>query len=129
MGQYTSSYPKKAPRFLVLIRISLLNYKQLQNSQVNDITVTIKPQQEEIVSMLRHAIRIAEDRKNALDYCETRVDQSLSCVTSMVRIKGTVIQFEIKFPYTGQFRKDSTNVKDVDTRIKDYRIGCSFIII
>ena len=67
------SLSQESPKMCSADQNFITKFQQLQKSQVNDITVTTKPQQKEIVSSLRRAIKIAEDSKIVLDYCKTRI--------------------------------------------------------
>ena len=62
----------------------LTQLQHLQQHQVNTNDHLIKPKQEEIIATVRQAMKIAEDDPSVMEYCETRMNQLLADVTSMV---------------------------------------------
>ena len=77
----------------------LTKLQELQKHQMKDIDTIAESKQEEIVSTVRQAIKIAEDDPMVLEYCETRMNQLLVDVTSMVgnkKITHRVLHFHIQ---------------------------------
>lgn len=58
--------------------------QQIIKSQINDIDIIMKPQQEETVTTFRQVIQITDDKQIALDYWETRMKELLADATSMI---------------------------------------------
>ena len=83
----------------------LTKLQQLQKNQIKDINLLIKPQQEEIVSTMRQALKIAEDVPMVLDYIKNRINQLLADVTSMIRTSRKIQTSGISFPCTGISKK------------------------
>ena len=58
-------------------------------------------------------MKIAENNPSVMEYCETRMNQLLADVTSMVGGKRKQQISGIAFPYTGVCKKNTTNVKGI----------------
>ena len=64
-----------------------------------------KPKQDKIVTTLRQSLKITEDKKSILVYCEERINQLLKDVTSMIGGKRKQQSSDLAFPYTGICKK------------------------